>query len=45
VLHHLGPARIAEPRGLFGGSDDIDKQDGGERLFEFRATIGAAFAR
>ncbi len=32
VVHHLRPPCIAEPRGLLGGSDDIDEQDGGERL-------------
>jgi len=42
VLHHLCPTRIAQPRGFFGGPDDIDKQDGGERLFELGATIGGS---
>src|SRR4029453_6608142 len=40
VVHHLCPARIAQPRGFFGGSDDVDKQDRGKRLFEFPVTIG-----
>jgi hypothetical protein len=26
VIHHLCPTRIAQPRGFFGGPDDIDKQ-------------------
>src|SRR5262249_7332274 len=29
-----------QPRGFFGGPDDIDKQDCGERLFELGTTIG-----
>ena len=29
VIHHLCPTRIAQPRGFFGGPDDIDKQDCG----------------
>src|SRR5262249_1838560 len=40
VIHHLCPTRIAQPRGFFGGPDDIDKQDCGERLFELGTTIG-----
>jgi hypothetical protein len=42
VIHHLCPTGITQPRGFFGGSDDIDKQDRGERLFEFGATIGGS---
>ena len=42
VIHHLCPARVAQPRGFFGGPDDIDKQNRGERLFEFGATIGTS---
>jgi hypothetical protein len=34
VIHHPRPTRIAQPRGLFGGPDDIDKEDRGERLFK-----------
>jgi hypothetical protein len=40
VIHHLCPTRIAKPRGFFGGPDDIDIKDGGERLFERGATPG-----
>src|ERR1700759_952946 len=39
MLHHLRPARIAEPRGFLGGAVDIDDEDRGERLLEFGATI------
>jgi hypothetical protein len=42
VIHHLCPTRIAQPRGFFGGPDDIDKQNRGERLFEVGATIGTS---
>ena len=42
VIHHLCPTRIAQPRGFFGGPDDIDKQDCGERSFELGATIGGS---
>jgi len=42
VIHHLCPTRIAQPRGFFGGPDDIDKQDRGERSFELGATSGVS---
>src|SRR4030095_5437763 len=37
---HLCPTRITQPRGFFGGPDDIDKQDRSKRLLQFAATIG-----
>src|SRR5262249_9532336 len=40
VIHHLRPTRIAQPRGFFGGPDDIDKQDRGERRLNLGPTIG-----
>src|SRR4029453_17669863 len=42
MVHHLCPTGIAEPRGFFGGSDDIDKQDRGECLFEFGTTASGS---
>ena len=42
VLHHLFPTRIAQPRGLFGEPDDIDKQDGGEHPLDVGIAIGGA---
>src|SRR5215472_4295927 len=38
MIHHLCPTRITKPRGFFGGPNDVDKQNRGERLFEFGAT-------
>jgi hypothetical protein len=38
--HHLCPAQITQPRCLFGGANDIDKEDRGERLLELGAAIG-----
>src|SRR5436190_11092194 len=42
VVHYLRPAHIAEPRGFLGGSDDIDEQDGGERLSELGVRAGGS---
>ena len=34
--------RIAEPRGFFSGADDIDEEDGGERVFGPGVTAGGS---
>src|ERR1700722_7507416 len=42
MLHHLRPACIAELCCFFGGADDIDKENRGERLFELGVTSGGS---
>src|ERR1700742_3034881 len=42
VIHHLRPTGVAELCCFFGGPNDIDKQDRGERLLKVGATLSVS---